>query len=104
MFEVLVLKKCDIHLPLNARDGEPIEQEKIQRVRDELIARFGSFAVPGRRAWKYDGVRYVEMVKFEIITTGDKLTKKRLKEFKERLEGSVHQVDILITTYGIQVI
>jgi hypothetical protein len=98
------MNKCDIHLPLNYGDGEPIEQEKIQCVRDELIARFGSFAVPDRRAWKYDGVKYVEMVKFEIITTGDKLTKKRLKEFKERLEESVLRVDILITTYGIQVV
>ena len=98
------MKKCDIHLPLNYRNGKPIEQKKIQRARDELIATFGSFAVPDRRAWKYDGVKYVEMVEVEVITTGDKLTKKRLKELKERLEESVQHVDILITTQDIQII
>jgi hypothetical protein len=98
------MKKCDIHLPLNSRDGAPIEQKKIQLIRDELIATFGSFVVPDRRTWKYDGVKYVEVVKFEVITTGDRVTKKRLTNFKERLKQSFRQVDILITTYDIQVV
>ena len=85
-------------------DGKPIEQEKIRRVHEELVAVFGSFAVPYRRAWKYDGAKYVEIVKIEIITTGDKVPKKRLKDFKERLKESLQQIDILITTHGIQVI
>jgi hypothetical protein len=98
------MKKCDIHLPLNYSDGEPIEQEKIMGVREELVAAFGSFAVPDRRAWKYDGVKCVEIMRFEIITTDDKATKKRLKEFKERLKESLRQMDILITTYRIQAV
>lgn len=87
---------------MNYRDGGPIEHEKIRRVHEELAAVFGSFAVPDRRAWKYDGVKYVEIVKIEIITTGDKVSKKRLKDFKERLKESLQQIDILITTHGIQ--
>jgi len=96
------MKKCDIHLSYS--NGEPIEQEKILRVREELVAAFGSFAEPDRRAWKYDGVRYVEIMRFEIVTTDGKLTMKRLKEFKERLMGFLQQVDILITTQDIQII
>lgn len=53
---------------------------------------------------KYDGVKSVEMIKFEMITTGDKLTKKHLREFKERLKESVQPVGILIMTYRIQVV
>src|ERR1700730_13057869 len=98
------MKKCDIHLQLNYRNGKQIEQKKIQRARDELIATFGSFAVPDRRTWKYDGVKYVEVVKFEIITTGDRVTKKRLTNLKESLNQSFRQVDILITSYDIQVV
>jgi hypothetical protein len=98
------MRKYEIHLPLNYGDGKPVEQEKFRRVREELIAAFGSFAVPYRRAWEYDGVKYVEIVKIEIITTGDKATKKRLKEFKEHLKESLQQIDILITTHGSQVI
>src|ERR1700686_4335025 len=98
------MRKYEIHLPLNYGDGEPIEQEKIKRVREELIAEFGSFAVPERRTWKYDGARYVEIMKIEIITTDDKVVKKRLAEFKERLKESLQLSDILITAHSIQAI
>lgn len=98
------MKKHEIHLPLNYGDGETIEQEKIRRVREELVAAFGTFAVPDRKTWKYDGVKYVEIMKIEIITTGDKLIKKRLKDFKEHLKESLRQIDILITTQDVQVI
>jgi hypothetical protein len=98
------MKKCEIHLPLNYSNGEPIEQEKIKCVHDELVAAFGTFAVPDRKTWKYDGARYVEIMKFEIITTGDQVIKKRLKDFKEHLKESLPQIDILITTQDVQVI
>ena len=64
---------------------------------------FGSFLVPYRRAWKYDGAKYIEIVKIEIITTSDKVPKKRLKDFKEHLKESFQQSDILIMTHSIQV-
>ena len=92
------MRKIEIHLPLNYRDGKPIEQEKIDRIREELLAEFGSFAEPYRRTWRYDGRHCVEIAKFEIITTDDKLAKKRLKELKERLNECIPQVDILITS------
>jgi hypothetical protein len=98
------MKKCDIHLPLNHSDGEPIDQEKIMRVREELVAAFGPFVAADRRAWRYDGVRCVEIMRFEVVTTDDKLTRKRLKEFKGRLLGFLQQIDILITTCRIQAV
>jgi len=96
------MRKYEIHLPLSYSDGRPVEQEKIRRVHEELVAIFGSFAVPDRRAWIYDGIKYLEIVKIEIITTGDKVPKKRLKDFKERVKESLQQIDILITTHSIQ--
>jgi len=94
--------KYEIHLPTNYSDGQPIEHETIRRVREELLATFGSFTVPYRRAWKYDGVKYVEILKIEVVTTGNKITKKRLKDFKESLKESLRQSDVLITAQGIQ--
>ena len=96
------MRKYEIHLPLSYSDGRPIEPEKISRVHKDLVGIFGSFAIPDRRAWKYDGVKYVEIVKIEIITTADRVPKKRLKDFKERLKESLRQSDILIMTQGIQ--
>ena len=83
-------------------DGRPVEQEKMRWVREELVAIFGSFLVPYRRAWKYDGVQYIEIVKIEIITTSDKVPKKRLKDFKEHLKESFQQNDMLIMTHGVR--
>jgi hypothetical protein len=34
------MRKYEIHLPLTYNDGKPIEQEKMKRVRAELIAIF----------------------------------------------------------------
>jgi len=96
------MRKYEIHLPSTYSDGKPIEQEKIRRVREELIVIFGSFTVPNRRAWKFDGTRCIEMVRIEIITIGDKVPTKRLKDFKERVKESLQQIDILITTHSIQ--
>jgi hypothetical protein len=96
------MRKYEIHLPLSYSDGRLIEQEKIRRAHKDLVDVFGSFAIPDRRAWKYDGVKYLEIVRIEIITTGEKVPKKRLKEFKERCKESLQQIDILITTHSIQ--
>jgi hypothetical protein len=96
------MRKYEIHLPLSYEDGKPIERAKIKRACDELVASFGSFAVPRRRAWKYDGVKYIEIMKIEILTAEDKIPTKLLKDFRKRLKESFRQTDILITTHRIQ--
>jgi hypothetical protein len=49
-------------------------------------------------------IREIHIIKVEIVTSGDKVTKKSLEDLKERLKESPRQVDILITTHCIQVI
>jgi len=95
------MRKYEIHLPLSSGTGEQIEQGKIARVRDELAAAFGSFAVPHRRFWRYDGVKCIEIVKLELLTNDDQVPKKFLQDLKENLKESL-QIDILITTHRIQ--
>ena len=96
------MRKYEIHLPLTYNDGKPIEQEKVKRVRAELIGIFGAFLVPYRRAWKYEGAMCLEIVKIEILTTSDKVPERLLKDFKERLKESFQQDDILSATHRIQ--
>lgn len=101
------MRKYDIYLPLKYNNGESIESEKIVRVWDEL---FGGITVsplsaPYQGRWKYGGVEYIdEIIKVEVVATNDRAAKKFLKEFKERLKESLQQIDILITTHGIQVL
>jgi hypothetical protein len=97
------MTKYEIHLPLNYTDGERIEKERIKSARDELLAVFGSFAVPNRRTWKYDGSRYVKILKIEVVTP-QKVVAKRLKDLKSHLEETLQLSDILVTAHAIQVI
>ena len=104
------MRKYEIYLPLRYNDGEAIESEKIIEVWDELAEAFAgitvsSLSAPYKGRWKYGGVAFIDdIIKIEIVTTSDRATKKYLKEFKERLKESLQQIDILITTHGIQVI
>ena len=95
------MRKYEIDLPLNYSDGQPIEHEKIRRAFVELLAVFGSFTVPNQRSWKYDAGRITEIMKIEVVTS-TKLTKRLLKNLRERLKESLRQSDILIMTRRIQ--
>lgn len=104
------MRKYEIYLPLKYNDGKDIEPEKIKQIKQELVAKFGAITVsslssPYQGTWKYGGVEYIDdIIKVEIVTSNDRLTKGFLKDFKERLKESLQQIDILITTHGIQVI
>ncbi len=104
------MRKYEIYLPLKHNDGESIESAKIVGVWDELADAFGgvtvsSLSAPYQGRWKYGGVEYFDdIIKIEIIATNDRAARSFFKEFKELLKESLRQVDILITTQGIQVI
>ncbi len=104
------MRKYEIYLPLKCNDGKEIEANKIRTVRTELVDAFGTITVsalssPYQGRWKYGGVEFIdEIIKIEVVTTNDRATKKFFKAFKERLKESLQQIDILITTHGIQVI
>ena len=98
------MRQYEIHLPLKLGDGVAIEEEKIKRVRQEVFAAFGCWAVPYGRTRRYDGVEYVDIVKVEFITSCDRVARKRLEDFKAHLNESLQQRDILITTSSIQTV
>src|SRR5262245_18167776 len=104
------MREYKIYLPLKYNDGKEIEAEKIRRIKEELVDAFGGITVSPRESaykgiWKYAGVEFIdEIIQIEVVTPGDKVTKQFLKDFKERLKKELQQVDILITTHGIQII
>jgi hypothetical protein len=104
------MRKYEIYLPLKYNDGKNIEENKIRGIKVELVDAFGAITVsswssPYQGTWKYGGVEYIDdIIKIEVVATNDRATKKFFKEFKERLKKSLRQIDILITTHGIQVI
>ena|SRR5207253_1880559 len=104
------MRNYEIYLPLKYNNGQAIESEKLTDIRDELAEAFGAITVsslsaPYQGTWKYGGVEYIDdIIKIQVVTRNDRATKKFFKDFKERLKESLQQIDILITTHGIQVI
>lgn len=104
------MRKYDVYLPLKYNNGKPIEPVKISDICDELADVFGAITVspltaPHQGRWKYGGVEFIDdIIKVEIVTSNNRATKRFFKELKERLKRSLMQIDILITTHGIQVI
>ncbi len=104
------MREYTIYLPLKYNDGKDIEEEKFGGIKAELVEAFGAITVsslstPYQGRWKYGGVEYIDdIIKIEVVATNDRATKKFFKDFKERLKKSLRQIDILITTHGIQVI
>lgn len=104
------MRKYEIYLPLKYNSGKSIEPEKITGICDELAEVFGAITVspltaPHQGRWKYGGVEFIDdIIKIEVVTASNQSTKRFFKDFKERLKKSLRQIDVLITTHGIQVI
>jgi hypothetical protein len=104
------MREYKIYLPLKYNDGRDIEEEKLKAIKSELVDAFGAITVssvsaPYQGRWRYSGVEYIDdIIKIEVVATNDRATRKFFKVFKERLKESLRQIDILITTHGIQVI
>jgi hypothetical protein len=104
------MRKYELYLPLKHNNGRRIDLRKLRAIKEELLENFGAITVssltaPYQGRWKYCGVEYIDdIIKIEVVTTRDRRTKKFFTEFKERLKTSLRQIDILITTHGIQVI
>jgi len=104
------MRKYEIYPPLKYNDSSIIEAEKIRSIKEELVNVFGAVTVsslssPYQGTWKYGGVEFIDdIIKIEVVATNDRATRKFFTEFKERLKKSLQQIDILITTHGIQVI
>lgn len=101
------MKKYEIYLPLKYNDGKEIEAKKIKQIREELITVFGARTVsspsaPYQGSWQYGGIDIIEdIIKIEIITSGDKKTLAFFKRFKERLKRLLKQIDVLIIAQDI---
>lgn len=104
------MREYKIYLPLKYNDGVEIEAAKFRNIKTELVTRFGaitvsSLAAPYQGTWKYGGVEFIDdIITVEIVASDDRVTKKFFRDFKEKLKQDLKQIDILITTHGIQVI
>jgi len=89
-----------ILLPLEYNNKKPIESEKFDHTRKELIDRFGGCSVLGHTAgyWIDSGIEYKDTnTGFAVVVDHDKSTLRFLAKYKETLKERFQQLEIFMT-------
>lgn len=101
-------ERYEILLPLNYNDGTPVEPEKFQATRRELVDRFGALtmdAAPVSGLWVASTREYAdELIRFVIDTETTPETDTFFRDFKECLKKRFRQLEIWITAYPIRLL
>ena len=101
-------RRFEMLLPLLFNDGKPVPEGLIADTLIELEQRFGTISsetqtIHGR--WHYEGVAYRDdLVRFFVDVPDEPEARQFFLDYKERLKGRFHQVDIWMTTYPVEVL
>jgi hypothetical protein len=101
--------RYEILLPLKYNEGKDVEAEKLLLTKQELIARFGAITVvphPVQGVWSHEGSTYQDLLlKFVVdVADDDAQSQQFFREFKERLKGRFHQLDVWIVAFPIRLV
>src|SRR4029434_11200481 len=87
---IMPFERYEILLPLNYNDGTPIEPEKFQETRRELVEQFGALTLDAPASaglWVSGGREYRdELLRFVIDTEATAATDAFFRDFKEQLK------------------
>jgi hypothetical protein len=105
---IVPFERYEILLPLKYNDGTPVEPEKFQATRRELVAQFGALtmdAPPVSGLWVSGGHEYQdELIRFVVDAEATPATDEFFRDFKERLKDRFRQVEIWIVAYPIRLL
>ena len=101
-------ERYEILLPLKYNDGTPVEPEKFQQTRRELVGQFGALTMdtqPVSGLWVSGGQEYTDqLIRFVVDTETTSDTDEFFRNFKERLKERFRQIEIWITASPIRVL
>jgi hypothetical protein len=104
---MMPLERYEILLPLKYNDGTPIEPEKFQQTRRELVAKFGAITMdtqPMHGIWISTGHEYHdELIRFIVDTESTSETDQFFSRLKTRLRERFQQIEIWITATPIRI-
>jgi hypothetical protein len=99
------VKRCEITLPLYYNDGRPVEEEKFETTRQELLAKYKGFSFNPDwfGIWRHEGVEYKDRNAVFQINHED-INAESLAAYKEVLKERFQQQEIQITIQDISII
>ena len=101
-------RRYEMLLPLVYNDGRPVEPEKHEKTREELIARFGAVSLlPAtlRGAWVHEGHRYEEdFIRLLVDVPDTRANRQFFLRLKATLLKRFEQLEIYIVSYSLDVL
>jgi hypothetical protein len=96
---ILPFERYEILLPLKYNDGTPVEPEKFQETRRELVVRFGALTgcPTSCRAVGIGRAYQDELIRFVVDTEATPDIDEFFRTLKERLKERFRQIEIWIT-------
>ena len=101
-------ERYEILLPLRYNDGTPIEPEKFQETRRELVQRFGALTMevqPISGVWIYGGQEHRDdLIRFVVDIESSASNDAFFAALKTVLKDRFRQIDIWITAQPIRIL
>ncbi len=101
-------RRYEILLPRIHNDGRPVNPEKFQQTRDELIAQFGALSFypqPILGVWLHQGTRYEdELVRISIDVDDSPENHLFFVQLKSTLLERFEQLAIYIASYPVDIL
>src|SRR5438094_9029390 len=101
-------RRYEMLLPLVYNDGRPVEPEKHEKTRDELIVRFGAASLlPAtlRGVWVHEGQRYEEdFIRLFVDVPDTRANRQFFVRLKATLLVRFEQLEIYIASYPVDIL
>ena len=100
-------RRFEVLLPLQFNDGRDVPEDLLGEAVQELFAEFGAVSIekqPIEGRWRKAGNVYRDNLSRIIIDMPDSLKNRRwMARFKARWKKRLHQIEIWVVTYRIEI-
>lgn len=100
-------RRFEVMLPLQFNDGTPVPKELLAKATREIANQFRAVSfetqvIEGQ--WHHEGVLYTDnLVRLVVDVTDTTKNRKWMKEFKRRWKEELHQLELRMVSYRIEV-
>jgi hypothetical protein len=104
----MLKRRFEIHLPLRHNDGRPVDDDKLNQTREELVQRFDGLSVQPQSIagmWVREGVRFEDVSVRLTVDVEDSLESRQFfLELKRVLLQRFEQIEIYIASYPVEIL
>ncbi|MEA3187342.1 MAG: hypothetical protein QOD99_1172 [Chthoniobacter sp.] len=102
------MKEYDLYVPLCRNDGAPVSEEKLARLKKELVEQFGgltNFPQANEGFWKIGSITFRDkIVILRVLADDEKQSAEFFKKLKKEMQREWEQDDVLIVARDVSVL